>query len=126
MTPRSLLHDTHGFPIDLTLEMAAEAGLDRRHRGLPRADGGAEARARADAKARKGGFGDLTVYRELLDLGATEFTGYSELESEGTVRGLIADGEPGHAPPARATSSSWCWTAPRSTPSPAARSPTPG
>jgi alanyl-tRNA synthetase len=49
-------------------------------------------RARADAKARKGKLGDLSVYRSLLDAGRTEFTGYSELESEGTVRGLIRDG----------------------------------
>ena len=40
-----------------------------------------KARARADAKARKGGFADQSVYRELLELGATEFTGYDELTS---------------------------------------------
>jgi alanyl-tRNA synthetase len=49
-------------------------------------------RARADAKARKGKLADLSVYRPLLDHGRTEFTGYSELESEATVRGLIRDG----------------------------------
>src|SRR6476661_5687585 len=37
-------------------------------------------------------FADLSVYRPLLDAGRTEFTGYSELESEATVRGLIRDG----------------------------------
>ncbi len=87
------LHDTHGFPIDLTLEMASEAGLTVDTEGFKALMAEQKARARADARARKGGFGDLRVYKELLDLGATEFTGYSELESEGRIRGLIADGE---------------------------------
>ncbi|RIJ76309.1 alanine--tRNA ligase [Nakamurella silvestris] len=86
------LHDTHGFPIDLTLEMAAEAGLTVDTEAFAALMNEQKARARADAKARKGGFGDQQVYRELLDQGETEFTGYTELSSEGTVRGLIADG----------------------------------
>ena len=86
------LHDTHGFPIDLTLEMAAEAGLTVDTEGFRELMAEQKARARADARARKGGFGDLTVYKELLDAGATEFTGYAELESEATIRGLISDG----------------------------------
>ncbi len=86
------LHDTHGFPIDLTLEMASEAGLTVDTEGFRELMAEQKARARADARARKGGFGDLTVYKELLDAGATEFTGYSELESEATIRGLISEG----------------------------------
>jgi alanyl-tRNA synthetase len=87
------LHDTYGFPIDLTLEMASEAGLSVDIEGFTGLMDEQKARARADAKARKGGFGDLTVYQELLDTaGPTEFTGYHELQSEGTLRGLIADG----------------------------------
>jgi alanyl-tRNA synthetase len=87
------LHDTHGFPIDLTLEMAAEAGLTVDTEGFTALMDEQKARARADARARKGGFGDLTVYRQLLDDGGpTEFTGYQELESQGTIRGLIKDG----------------------------------
>jgi alanyl-tRNA synthetase len=87
------LHDTYGFPLDLTLEMADEVGLSVDVAGFRRLMDEQKARARADAKARKGGFADQHVYRELLELGATEFTGYDELTSEGTVRGLIADGE---------------------------------
>lgn len=87
-----LLHDTQGFPLDLTLEMAAEAGLTVDTAEFDRLMQEQRTRARADAKARKGGLADLTVYRQLLDAGPTEFTGYSELESEGTVRGLISDG----------------------------------
>ncbi len=86
------LHDTYGFPIDLTLEMADEVGLSVDAAGFKRLMDEQKARARADAKARKGGFTDQTVYRELLEAGATEFTGYEELTSEGHIRGLIADG----------------------------------
>ena len=88
-----LLHDTQGFPLDLTLEMASEAGLTVDTSEFDKLMQEQRSRARADAKARKGGLNDLTVYRQLLDRGPTEFTGYSELESEGTVRGLIVDGE---------------------------------
>ena len=88
-----LLHDTQGFPIDLTLEMAAEAGLSVDTEEFRRLMEEQRQRARADAKARKGKLADLSVYRPLLEAGRTEFTGYSELESEATVRGLIRDGE---------------------------------
>ena len=87
-----VLHDTQGFPIDLTLEMAAEAGLTVDTDEFRRLMDEQRQRARADAKARKGKLADLSVYRPLLDAGRTEFTGYSELESEATVRGLVRDG----------------------------------
>ncbi len=86
------LHDTQGFPIDLTLEMAAEAGLTVDTEEFRRLMEQQRERARADSKARKGKLADLSVYRELVDAGRTEFTGYSELESEATVKGLIRDG----------------------------------
>ena len=88
------LHDTQGFPIDLTLEMAAEAGLTVDTDEFRRLMEEQRERARADAKARKGKLADLCVYRTLVDAGRTEFTGYSELESEGTVRGS----DPGRGP----------------------------
>jgi len=87
------LHDTYGFPIDLTLEMASEQGLTVDQDGFVRLMDEQRARAKADALKRKTGHGDKTVYRELLELGATEFTGYEELETEATVRGVIRDGE---------------------------------
>lgn len=86
------LHDTQGFPIDLTLEMAAEAGLKVDVAEFQRLMKEQKERARADAKARKGGFADLTEYRRLLDQGATEFTGYSELQTQARIRGLLRDG----------------------------------
>ncbi len=86
------LHDTYGFPIDLTLEMAAEQGLkvdEQGFRDLMRAQ---RERARADAKSKKGGHADLTVYRGLREAGATPFTGYTELSTPTTVRALLRDG----------------------------------
>ncbi|GGM72539.1 alanine--tRNA ligase [Longimycelium tulufanense] len=87
------LHDTYGFPIDLTLEMAGEQGLQVDEEGFRKLMAEQRARAKADAAARKTGHGDRTVYRELLELGGTEFTGYQELASEATVRGLVREGE---------------------------------
>ena len=84
------LHDTYGFPIDLTLEMAAEKGLSVDEQGFR--DLMAEQRARAKAAVKKTGHGDQTVYRDLLALGATEFTGYQELETEAVVRGIVREG----------------------------------
>lgn len=86
------LHDTQGFPIDLTLEMAAEAGLTVDTEAFTALMKEQKDRARADAKARKGGIVDMTEYRKLLAKGPTEFTGYTELETEGTVLGLLSSG----------------------------------
>ena len=86
------LHDTYGFPIDLTLEMAAEQGLavdEEGFRDLMRVQ---RERARADAKAKKGGHADTTVFRELLAAGTTEFTGYTELSTGTSIRALLRDG----------------------------------
>ncbi|MEV0679549.1 alanine--tRNA ligase [Actinosynnema sp. NPDC050436] len=87
------LHDTYGFPIDLTLEMASEAGLTVDEDGFRKLMAEQRARAKADAAGKKTGHGDQTAYRELLDLGATEFTGYQELASEATLRGIVRDGK---------------------------------
>ncbi|HEX5968772.1 MAG TPA: alanine--tRNA ligase [Intrasporangium sp.] len=88
------LHDTYGFPIDLTLEMAAEQGLNVDEAGFRRLMAEQRDRAKADAKAKKMTHGDVSVYRQLADqLGrAVEFTGYDEVVSEARVRGLIHDG----------------------------------
>jgi len=85
------LHDTYGFPIDLTLEMAAEQGLAVDEPGFRRLMSEQRQRAKADAKAKKGKHTDVRAYREVADaLGRpVEFTGYSEIVSEGVVRGII-------------------------------------
>jgi alanyl-tRNA synthetase len=86
------LHDTYGFPIDLTLEMAAEQGLRVDEQGFRDLMTAQRERARTDAKAKKGAHADATVFRELRDPGPTEFTGYSELATPTKVRGLVRDG----------------------------------
>ncbi|MFT3715285.1 MAG: alanine--tRNA ligase [Gordonia sp. (in: high G+C Gram-positive bacteria)] len=87
------LHDTYGFPIDLTLEMASEAGLEVDRDGFTTLMAEQRSRAKADATARKSGHADLSVYRDFLDRGPTEFTGYDELVSEARVLGLVSGGE---------------------------------
>ncbi|GAB90370.1 alanine--tRNA ligase [Gordonia rhizosphera] len=86
------LHDTYGFPIDLTLEMAAEAGLTVDQEGFTTLMAEQKKRAKADATARKTGHADMSIYREFLDRGPTDFTGFDELISEAKVLGLVADG----------------------------------
>lgn len=87
------LHDTYGFPIDLTLEMASEAGLEVDQEGFRRLMKEQRERAKADAKAKKMGHADVSVYRDLLDKGRVEFLGYEQLTAESPVRGLIKDGK---------------------------------
>jgi alanyl-tRNA synthetase len=88
------LHDTYGFPIDLTLEMAAEQGVSVDREGFTRLMTAQRERAKADARAKKGGRADTTAYRALREAGPTTFTGYTELQTGTTVRGLLRDGEP--------------------------------
>ncbi|WP_151530473.1 MULTISPECIES: alanine--tRNA ligase [Corynebacterium] len=87
------LHDTYGFPIDLTLEMAAEAGLDVDREGFDQLMAEQRARAKADSVAKKHGHADMSVYREFVDDHPTEFVGYDNLESESRVLGLIRQGQ---------------------------------
>ena len=89
------LHDTYGFPIDLTLEMAAEQGLEVDEVGFRTLMDEQRQRAKADAAAKKGGHVNTTAYRSIADgLGRpVEFTGYHETVSEGAVRGIVLGGE---------------------------------
>jgi alanyl-tRNA synthetase len=87
------LHDTYGFPIDLTLEMASEAGLSVDESGFRELMNEQRSRAKADAAARKHAHADLTAYRELVDAGPTEFTGFDELSSQATILGIFVDGK---------------------------------
>jgi alanyl-tRNA synthetase len=84
------LHDTYGFPIDLTLEIAAEQGLQVDQEGFRALMADQRSRAKADAAARKTGHVDLSAYRSVLDAGGpVEFTGYSEVARETRVRALL-------------------------------------
>jgi alanyl-tRNA synthetase len=86
------LHDTYGFPIDLTLEMAAEQGLSVDESEFRRLMAEQRDRAKADARAKKTGGVDTSAYRELREAGPTPFTGYEELATDTRVRGLLRDG----------------------------------
>lgn len=87
------LHDTFGFPIDLTLEMAAEQGLAVDEEGFRRLMQEQRTRAKADSVARKSGVAPVTVYREIMGKsGVTKFTGYTETQTESKVTGLVVDG----------------------------------
>src|SRR5262245_45414194 len=87
------LHDTYGFPIDLTLEMASEQGLEVDETGFRLLMMEQRQRAKADALAKKGQHADTTAYREISDrLGRpVTFTGYDEVVSDGSVVGLVTD-----------------------------------
>jgi alanyl-tRNA synthetase len=87
------LHDTYGFPIELTLEMAAEQGLEVDQEGFRRLMTEQRERARADAAARKTGHADLSAYRSVLDVnGSTDFLGYTDLAADARVVGLLVGG----------------------------------
>ncbi|MGQ0479440.1 MAG: alanine--tRNA ligase [Pseudonocardia sp.] len=89
------LHDTYGFPIDLTLEMAAESGLSVDQDGFRRLMQEQRDRAKADAAGRKTGHADGGLYRSVLDAhGSTEFLGYTDLTSESRIVGLLSAGAP--------------------------------
>ncbi|MEY8016849.1 alanine--tRNA ligase [Mycobacterium servetii] len=87
------LHDTYGFPIELTLEMASEAGLQVDEIGFRELMAEQRRRAKADAAARKHAHADLSAYRELVDAGPTEFTGFTELTTEARILGIFVDGK---------------------------------
>ncbi|KAB8162602.1 alanine--tRNA ligase [Streptomyces sp. 3MP-14] len=90
-----LLHDTWGFPIDLTLEMAAEQGLSVDESGFRRLMKEQRERAKADARAKKQGHADLTAYREFADAaGPSEFIGYTSTTGESAVVGLLVNAAP--------------------------------
>ena len=86
------LHDTYGFPIDLTLEMAAEAGVKVDEKAFRELMAEQRHRAQADAKAKKGSFADLSELRKLVDERGSIFTGYTELRTETHLRALLKDG----------------------------------
>ena len=85
------LWDTHGFPVEMTQEIAREHGVEVDMEGFERAMEAQRARARATAK-----FGDdrakIRVY-ESLGIGGTRFLGYERTTASSIVVGLIADNE---------------------------------
>ena len=87
------LHDTYGFPFDLTLEMAREEGLEVDEDGFRRLMNEQRDRAKADAKAKKSGHTDLSEYKKIADSkGVSTFVGYTHNETESTINGILVDG----------------------------------
>ena len=87
------LHDTYGFPIDLTLEMASEQGLAVDEDGFRRLMAQQRQRAKQDSREKKTGNADISVFAGLLaKSGPVVFTGYDEVTGEATVAGLLAGG----------------------------------
>ena len=88
------LHDTYGFPFDLTLEMASETGLSVDEEGFRKLMKEQKDRAKADARTKKTGHTDVSEYRKILDAsGATKFTGYTETSSESKIAAIMVDGK---------------------------------
>lgn len=88
------LHDTYGFPFDLTLEMAREQGLGVDEVGFRKLMNKQRDRAKADAKAKKSGHTDLTEYRAIVDKsGSSKFIGYENISAEATITGVLVDGK---------------------------------
>jgi alanyl-tRNA synthetase len=89
------LHDTYGFPIDLTLEMASEQGLSVDEDGFRRLMAEQRQRAKQDSMQKKTGNADISVFAaELERSGPVAFTGYERVTGEGTVTGLLVGGAP--------------------------------
>jgi alanyl-tRNA synthetase len=87
------LHDTYGFPIDLTLEMASEQGLSVDEPEFRRLMGEQRQRAKTDAAEKKTGNADISVLASVLDRsGRVAFTGYDQVTDEATVTGLLVNG----------------------------------
>jgi alanyl-tRNA synthetase len=87
------LHDTYGFPIDLTLEMASEQGLSVDEEGFRRLMQEQRDRAKKDAREKKTGNLDTSVISELLErTGGVDFVGYHDVSAEARVVGLLVSG----------------------------------
>ncbi|MCL4413838.1 MAG: alanine--tRNA ligase [Actinobacteria bacterium] len=91
------LHDTHGFPIELTVEIARERGAEVDMAGF---DAQMEAQRTRARGALKGARADLLedVHRELIEAhGPTVFVGYSEYQAPAHVLAVVRSEEPGAA-----------------------------
>jgi len=88
------LHDTYGFPFDLTLEMASEQGLNVDEDGFRRLMKEQKDRAKADAKSKKTGHADVSEFRKIFDaVGETKFLGYTDISAEAKLKALLVDGK---------------------------------
>jgi alanyl-tRNA synthetase len=86
------LHDTYGFPLELTLEIAREAGMEVDEEEFSSLMREQQERARAATK-REIASSEKALREILTERGPTKFLGYERLESDGLLVGLVRDGE---------------------------------
>ena len=88
------LHDTYGFPIDLTVELAAEYGVRVDREGFERALAGQRERSRSGTKAQLSRHAELSALYGAIQarVGDSRFVGYETTTSEGRVVAIIRDG----------------------------------
>ncbi len=82
------LHDTYGFPVELTREIAAERGIAIDHPGFEKAMNEQRDRARRDAASKR-----AVVSLAELPASKTEFLGYEGLEADGSIVAILKHGE---------------------------------
>ena len=86
------LHDTYGFPLDLTVEMAQEQGLGVDTDGFNKAMDEQKAAAKAARKDGSSWDAEASYDFEMVN-NPTQFTGYDSLETESNIAGIVASGE---------------------------------
>ena len=89
-----LLHDTYGFPIDLTMEIAQDQGLEVDRGVFDELMAKQRQRAKEDARSKKSSVADVSVYGDYRAHGETVFCGYDDLVAQTTVLGILKDGRP--------------------------------
>jgi len=83
------LHDTYGFPVDLTAEIATEAGLNFDRDEFDELMSRQRERARAGARRKGGAVSDDTYRQAAAAVGGTEFIGYDQLAAEATLGAIV-------------------------------------
>ncbi|MFY9586567.1 MAG: alanine--tRNA ligase [Actinomycetota bacterium] len=87
------LHDTYGFPLELTLEIAREEGLDVDTAGFETLMEQQRRRAQDARKEMRGITGEDALREILAERGPTKFLGYDRNETETVLGGIVRDGE---------------------------------
>ncbi|MEJ5915760.1 alanine--tRNA ligase [Pseudokineococcus sp. 1T1Z-3] len=89
------LHDTYGFPIDLTLEMAREQGVTVDEQGFRELMTEQKERARADARSKRTGAAAVGAYRDVLSAsGPTDWQAYTTLTTTSSVLAVVDGVDP--------------------------------
>ena len=86
------LHDTYGFPIDLTKEIMAESGFGVDEEGFARAMD--EQKKRSQQTGEMEGAGWEEAATDFVFEGATEFVGYEQVGCKSRIKAVIKNSEP--------------------------------